>query len=124
MKKVYVQADAKFRMLPEDINNLYVRSANGEMVPFSTFSSAHWIYGSPRPERYNGMPSMELLGEAAHGRSTGEAMALMESPAENCQTVLVMTGRGCPIRNDCRVTVPCAVCHLANRCFPLPCRIV
>ena len=82
VKKVYVQADAKFRMLPEDINNLYVRSTNGEMVPFSTFSSAHWIYGSPRLERYNGMPSMELLGEAAPGRSTGEAMALMESLAE------------------------------------------
>lgn len=81
VKKVYVQADAQFRMLPEDINNLYVRSANGEMVPFSTFSSARWIYGSPRLERYNGMPSMELLGEAAPGRSTGEAMALMENLA-------------------------------------------
>ena len=81
VKKVYVQADAKFRMLPEDINNLYVRSANGEMVPFSTFSSARWVYGSPRLERYNGMPSMELLGEAAPGRSTGEAMALMENLA-------------------------------------------
>ncbi|EBS1455734.1 efflux RND transporter permease subunit [Salmonella enterica] len=81
VKKVYVQADAQFRMLPEDINNLYVRSANGEMVPFSTFSSARWIYGSPRLERYNGMPSMELLGEAAPGRSTGEAMSLMENLA-------------------------------------------
>ncbi|EDK0664732.1 multidrug efflux RND transporter permease subunit [Salmonella enterica] len=81
VKKVYVQADAQFRMLPEDINNLYVRSANGEMVPFSTFSSARWIYGSPRLERYNGMPSMELRGEAAPGRSTGEAMALMENLA-------------------------------------------
>ncbi|EDJ4628572.1 multidrug efflux RND transporter permease subunit [Salmonella enterica] len=81
VKKVYVQADAQFRMLPGDINNLYVRSANGEMVPFSTFSSARWIYGSPRLERYNGMPSMELLGEAAPGRSTGEAMSLMENLA-------------------------------------------
>ncbi|CHE06576.1 acriflavin resistance protein F [Salmonella enterica subsp. enterica serovar Typhi] len=81
VKKVYVQADAQFRMLPEDINNLYVRSANGEMVPFSTFSSARWIYGSPRLERYNGMPSMELLGEAAPGRSTGEAMSLIENLA-------------------------------------------
>ncbi|ECI3493567.1 hydrophobe/amphiphile efflux-1 family RND transporter [Salmonella enterica subsp. salamae] len=81
VKKVYVQADAQFRMLPEDINNLYVRSANGEMVPFSTFSSARWIYGSPRLERYNGMPSMEVLGEAAPGRSTGEAMTLMENLA-------------------------------------------
>ncbi|ECI4632950.1 hydrophobe/amphiphile efflux-1 family RND transporter [Salmonella enterica subsp. enterica] len=81
VKKVYVQADAQFRMLPGDINNLYVRSANGEMVPFSTFSSARWIYGSPRLERYNGMPSMELLGKAAPGRSTGEAMSLMENLA-------------------------------------------
>ncbi|EMD3174168.1 efflux RND transporter permease subunit [Salmonella enterica] len=81
VKKVYVQADAQFRMLPGDINNLYVRSANGEMVPFSTFSSARWIYGSPRLERYNGMPSMELLSEAAPGRSTGEAMSLMENLA-------------------------------------------
>ncbi|ECH9392397.1 efflux RND transporter permease subunit [Salmonella enterica subsp. enterica] len=81
VKKVYVQADAQFRMLPGDINNLYVRSANGEMVPSSTFSSARWIYGSPRLERYNGMPSMELLGEAAPGRSTGEAMSLMENLA-------------------------------------------
>ncbi|ELH6933280.1 efflux RND transporter permease subunit [Salmonella enterica] len=81
VKKVYVQADAQFRMPPGDINNLYVRSANGEMVPFSTFSSARWIYGSPRLERYNGMPSMELLGEAAPGRSTGEAMSLMENLA-------------------------------------------
>ncbi|NTZ51951.1 efflux RND transporter permease subunit [Citrobacter gillenii] len=86
VKKVYVQADAKFRMLPEDINNLYVRSVNGEMVPFSTFSSSQWVYGSPRLERYNGMPSMELLGEAAPGRSTGEAMAMMESLAEKLPT--------------------------------------
>ena len=81
VKKVYVQADAKFRMLPGDINNLYVRSANGEMVPFSAFSNAHWVYGSPRLERYNGMPSMEILGESAPGKSTGEAMAMMESLA-------------------------------------------
>ena len=82
VKKVNVQGDAKYRMLPADINNLYIRSSNGEMVPFSAFSASHWIYGSPRLERYNGMPSMEILGEAASGRSTGEAMALMESLAE------------------------------------------
>ena len=81
VKKVYVQADARFRMLPGDINTLYVRSANGEMVPFSAFSNAHWVSGSPRLERYNGMPSMEILGESAPGKSTGEAMAMMESLA-------------------------------------------
>ncbi len=81
MKKVYVQADAKFRMLPGDVNNMYVRSANGEMVPFSAFVTSHWVYGSPRLERYNGLPSMEILGEAAPGKSTGEAMTLMEQMA-------------------------------------------
>ncbi|HHG1134966.1 TPA: efflux RND transporter permease subunit [Klebsiella pneumoniae] len=81
VKKVYVQADAHFRMLPSDINNMYVRSANGEMVPFSAFVTSRWIYGSPRLERCNGLPSMEILGEASPGKSTGEAMALMETLA-------------------------------------------
>ncbi|QLP56382.1 efflux RND transporter permease subunit [Klebsiella quasipneumoniae] len=81
VKKVYVQADAHFRMLPSDINNMYVRSANGEMVPFSAFVTSRWIYGSQRLERYNGLPSMEILGEASPGKSTGEAMALMEALA-------------------------------------------
>ncbi|EIV2970004.1 efflux RND transporter permease subunit [Cronobacter sakazakii] len=86
VKKVYIQADAPFRMLPSDINTLYVRGSNGDMVPLSAFTTAHWIYGSPRLERYNGMPSMEILGEAAPGRSTGEAMALMESLAAKLPT--------------------------------------
>lgn len=81
VKKVYVQADAKFRMLPGDIQNWYVRGTAGQMVPFSAFGTAHWEYGSPRLERYNGLPSMEILGEAAPGKSTGEAMALMEELA-------------------------------------------
>ncbi len=81
VKKVYVQADAPFRMLPEDINKWYVRGTSGQMVPFSAFSSAKWEYGSPRLERYNGLPSMEILGQAAPGKSTGEAMNLMEQLA-------------------------------------------
>ncbi len=86
VKKVYVQADARFRMLPEDVNRLYVRSASGQMVPLSAFSQSHWIYGSPRLERYNGSPSMEILGEAAPGKSTGEAMVLMEKLAAKLPT--------------------------------------
>ncbi|MEC5318019.1 efflux RND transporter permease subunit [Brenneria populi subsp. brevivirga] len=78
VKKVYVQGDAKFRMLPDDIKNWYVRGSNGQMVPFSSFTQSHWEYGSPRLERYNGQPSMQIQGEAAPGKSTGEAMALME----------------------------------------------
>ena len=78
VKKVYLQADAKFRMVPEDINSWYVRNNQGEMVPFSAFSTAHWQYGSPRLERYNGIPSVEVLGQAAPGVSTGEAMDEIE----------------------------------------------
>ena len=81
VKKVYVQAENKYRMLPSDINNLYVRGSAGQMVPFSAFSSAKWEYGSPRLERYNGLPSMEILGQPAPGKSSGAAMAMMESLA-------------------------------------------
>ncbi|PKE33043.1 hydrophobe/amphiphile efflux-1 family RND transporter [Rahnella sp. AA] len=81
VKKVYVQAENKYRMLPSDINNLYVRGSAGQMVPFSAFSSAKWEYGSPRLERYNGLPSMEILGQPAPGQSSGAAMAMMESLA-------------------------------------------
>jgi multidrug efflux pump len=82
VKKVYLQADARFRMLPEDLAKWYVRSGGGSMVPFSSFSTAHWTYGSPRLERYNGMPSLEILGQAAPGRSSGEAMKAVEEIAQ------------------------------------------
>ena len=82
VKKVYVMSEAKYRMLPEDIGNWYVRGSDGQMVPFSAFSTSHWEYGSPRLERYNGLPSMEILGQAAPGRSTGEAMTMMEELAK------------------------------------------
>ena len=81
VKKVYLQADPKYRMLPEDINRWYVRNAKGEMVPFSAFATAHWQYGSPRLERYNGISSTQIMGQAAPGESTGEAMAEMEKMA-------------------------------------------
>ena len=78
VKKVYVQADAPFRMKPEDLSQWYVRNNQGEMVPFTTFATSHWEYGSPRLERYNGAPSMNLQGTAAPGKSSGQAMAEME----------------------------------------------
>jgi multidrug efflux pump len=81
VKKVYVQADAPFRMLPDDIDKWYVRNSTGQMVSFNNFSTAKWEYGSPRLERYNGLPSMEILGQAAPGKSTGEAMDLMQELA-------------------------------------------
>ncbi|ASJ25020.1 efflux RND transporter permease subunit [Laribacter hongkongensis] len=78
VKKVYIQGEASTRMLPEDLNKWYVRNSTGEMVPFSAFASAHWTYGSPRLERYNGLPSVQIQGQAAPGHSTGEAMLAME----------------------------------------------
>jgi multidrug efflux pump len=81
VKKVYLQAGAEYRMLPEDINRWYVKNNQNEMVPFSAFATAHWQYGSPRLERYNGIPSVEIMGQAAPGISTGEAMAEVERMA-------------------------------------------
>jgi len=81
VKKVYVMGQADSRMLPDDISKWFVRNTSGTMVPFSAFSSAKWQYGSPRLERYNGLPSMEILGQAAPGKSSGDAMNLMEELA-------------------------------------------
>ena len=78
VKRVYVQADAPYRMLPKDIERLYVRNTSGKMVPFSSFSADRWTMGSPRLERYNGFPSLNIWGEPAPGRSSGEAMNAME----------------------------------------------
>jgi len=81
VKKVYVQSDASARMGPEDLDKWYVRNATGEMVPFSAFATTKWSYGSPRLERYNGLPAVEVLGQPAPGRSSGEAMQAVEEIA-------------------------------------------
>ncbi|WP_295360296.1 efflux RND transporter permease subunit [Arenimonas sp.] len=78
VKRVYVQADAPYRMVPEDFGKWYVRNADGEMVPFTAFASTRWEYGSPRLERYNGMPAVNITGQPAAGVSSGDAMAEME----------------------------------------------
>ena len=81
IKKVYLQADAPARMTPEDLDKWYVRNRAGDMVPFSAFTSTRWTFGSPRLERYNGQPSLQIQGAAAQGYSTGEAMAAVEEIA-------------------------------------------
>ncbi len=78
VKRVYVQADAPFRMTPEDFNLWSVKNARGEMVPFSAFATSRWDYGSPRLERYNGVGAVEIQGEAAPGVASGDAMAEIE----------------------------------------------
>ena len=81
VKKVYVQADADFRATPDAIGDLYVRGGSGAMTPFSAFSSWKWIFGPTKLERYNGVPSVEIMGAPAPGHSSGEAMQAMEELA-------------------------------------------
>ena len=81
VKRVYAQADAPQRMLPEDLKKLYVRNNMGNMAPFSSFASGHWTYGSPKLERYNAFSSINIWGAPTPGRSTGEAMQAMEELA-------------------------------------------
>ena len=78
VKKVYVQGDAQYRMQPEDLDTWYVRNNKGDMVPFSAFATGAWEYGSPRLERFNGLPAMNIQGATAAGFSTGAAMNIME----------------------------------------------
>ncbi len=78
VKRVYVRADAPYRMLPKDLEKLYARNNAGTMVPFSSFASGHWTSGSPKLERYNAFPSINIWGEPAPGRSSGESMRAME----------------------------------------------
>ena len=78
VKRVYVQGEANARMMPEDLNKWYVRNNKGEMVPFSSFASGQWTYGSPRLERYNGVSSVNIQGTPAPGTSSGDAMLAME----------------------------------------------
>jgi multidrug efflux pump len=78
VKRVYLQADAPFRMVPEDFGKWYVRNGAGEMVPFASFATTRWEYGSPRLERFNGASAINITGTPAPGVSSGDAMAEME----------------------------------------------
>jgi len=94
VKRVYIQADAPYRMLPEDFMRWSVLNARGEMVPFSAFANWHWDYGSPRLERYNGLPAMQIDGEAASGVSTGAAMKEIERMAADLPQGLAIEWTG------------------------------
>ncbi len=78
IKKVIVMAEASARMVPEDFDKWYIRNTLGKMVPFGALITNEWTYGSPRLERYNGLPSVEIMGSPAPGVSTGQAMAACE----------------------------------------------
>jgi multidrug efflux pump len=82
VKRVFIQGAASSRMLPQDLTDWYVRNSAGQMVPFSAFADAKWGFGSPKLERYNGVPSMEILGEPIAGVTTGVALDAMEAYAK------------------------------------------
>lgn len=81
VKKVYMQGEASSRMSPGDLDKWFVRNSSGQMVPFSAFATGRWTYGSPRLERYNGNPSVEVVGQPVPGLSTGAAMQAVEEIA-------------------------------------------
>jgi multidrug efflux pump len=86
VKKVYVQGDAQYRMQSEDLDSWYVKNSLGEMVPFSAFATGKWEYASPRLERFNGLPAMNIQGGTAPGYSTGAAMDDMEAMVKQLPT--------------------------------------
>jgi multidrug efflux pump len=83
VKRVYMQGETDSRMLPDQLDSWYVRNALGQMVKFSSFATGRWTYGSPKLERYGGIPSIEILGSPAPGLSTGTAIAAMQEIASN-----------------------------------------
>lgn len=74
VQRVIVQLDAKDRVSPEVIGNMYVRTNTGEMTPLSEIVSFEWIQGSPALTRYNGFSSLNIVGQPKPGRSSGDAM--------------------------------------------------
>jgi multidrug efflux pump len=82
VQRVIVMLDAKFRMTPEDIGKVFVRNKNGGMVPLSSVTKIEWSYGSPQLQRYNGVPAVNIVGSAAAGLSSGDAMDQMEEMAK------------------------------------------
>lgn len=81
--RVLLEADAPYRMTPQDVLNLKVRNTQGEMVPFGAFTTVAWTSGPPQLQRYNGYPAMTISGTAAPGRSTGEALGETERLAQS-----------------------------------------
>ena len=80
--RVQMQAEAETRRTPEDILRIPVKNSRGDMIPLAELAKAQWVVGSPKLDRYNGLPAMKIAGGAAPGRSTGEAMEAMEAVAQ------------------------------------------
>lgn len=94
VKKVYVQGRPDSRLAPEDFDKWYVRNSQGDMVPFASFAEGQWVYGSPRLQRYQGVPAVQIQGGPAPGYSTGEAMAALERIAKTLPPGIGMSYTG------------------------------
>jgi multidrug efflux pump len=81
VKRVFIQGEPTSRMLPDQLDDWYVRNSLGQLVRFSSFATGRWTYGAPELKRYGGVPSIEILGSPAPRQSTGSAMAAMEELA-------------------------------------------
>jgi HAE1 family hydrophobic/amphiphilic exporter-1 len=80
--QVKVQADHQFRLKPEDIRQLEVRNASGQMVPIGTLVDVDYVTGAQTILRYNLYPTASITGQAAPGFSSGQALKLMEDMAD------------------------------------------
>jgi multidrug efflux pump len=85
VKRVYLQGEANYRSLPQDIGQWYVRGATGQMTPFSSFSSVKWQMGPQMLQRFNGLSAVQLQGSAATGESSGGAMDKMQQLVDQQQ---------------------------------------
>lgn len=79
--QVLVSADAPYRKSPEDVGQIYLRSDKGEMVPLSAIANIGFSAGADSLDRYNNLPAVKLIGEAAPGYSSGQAIAAVERVA-------------------------------------------
>jgi len=120
VQRVIVQLDAQFRMTPEDLGRVYVRNKSGGMVPLSALTTTHWTSGSPQLQGYNGIPAVNIVGSAAPGLSSGEAMLEMEKMALKLpQADRLLVERPVIRRADFGKSGTFALWHLAVVRFPL-----
>jgi multidrug efflux pump len=86
VQHVLAQLDAPYRMLPEDLDKVYVQAAGTNMAPLSEIVKTRWIYASPSLQHFNGFPALEIQGAAAPGKSIGQAMDEMEKLVKKLPT--------------------------------------
>ena len=80
--RVQLQAEAPYRMKPDDLGKVYVRSNTGAMVPLSAVSSVNSIVGAEQLERFNGLLSAKVLAGGAPGVSSGDVIKIVEKIAK------------------------------------------